>query len=86
MSVAAPNTYASTYLPPKLKRRAEKALKSQGLSAGQILHDALVTLVESERVKTPSDRLEASIEELTSGGGAVFSSVEALMADLNADD
>lgn len=73
------------------KERAADALNAMG---GLTISDAirlLILRVADERrlpfsVKVPSTVTIGAIEELESGKGRRFDSVEALMTDLNADD
>ena len=72
------------------KRKASKALKSMGLSVSDAIRLMLVRVAQEKRlpfeIKVPNAATRMAIEELEQGGGKRFSSVSALMDDLDADD
>ena len=72
------------------KRKASKALADMGLSISDAIRLLLVRVAADEampfEVKVPNAETLAAMAELKRGEGKSFDSVEALMADLNADD
>lgn len=72
------------------KRKASKALKSMGLSVSDAIRLMLVRVAQEKRlpfeIKVPNAATRMAIEELEQGGGKRFSTVSALMDDLDADD
>jgi DNA-damage-inducible protein J len=72
------------------KRKASKALADMGLSVSDAIRLLLVRVAADEampfEVKVPNAETLAAMAELKRGEGKSFDSVEALMADLNADD
>jgi DNA-damage-inducible protein J len=72
------------------KHKASKALEKMGLSVSDAIRLLLVRVAQEKRlpfeVKVPNAATRKAIEELEQGGGKRFSSVSALMDDLNADD
>ena len=74
----------------KTKRQATKALADMGLSVSDAIRMMLIRVAAEEAmpfdVKVPNAETLAAMEELKRGEGKSFDSVEALMADLNADD
>lgn len=74
----------------KVKEKATKALDAMGLSISDAVRLLLVR-VAAEKVlpfdiKVPNRETRAAMEAAERGDVARFDSVEALMADLNADD
>ena len=83
-----------TYVPYRIdeatERRAHEALSAMGLSISDAVH-LLMLFVADERclpfdIKTPNEETREAMAELEAGKGKSFDSIEALMADLNADD
>lgn len=72
------------------KQRASKMLNEMGLSMSDAVRLLMTRIVEDRRlpfeVKVPNKETQAAIAELESGGGESFDSVDALMADLTADN
>jgi DNA-damage-inducible protein J len=74
----------------QLGQKAEAILAEAGLTASDVLSMVMRRVVAEESVPLdlflPNEETLEAMEELRNGGGATFHSVEALMADLNADD
>ena len=72
------------------KARATAALQAMGLSVSDVIRMLMFRIAEEGRlpfeVKVPTATTQAAIDELESGNGVRFDSVESLMADLDADD
>ncbi|MCF8160610.1 MAG: type II toxin-antitoxin system RelB/DinJ family antitoxin [Polaromonas sp.] len=88
MSVA--DTYVRARIDADTKNRAADALQAMGLSISDAIR-LLMLRVADERclpfeVKAPNATTRKAMSELEAGKGKKFSSVEALMTDLNADD
>jgi DNA-damage-inducible protein J len=74
----------------QVKVNAAKTLAEMGLTVSDAVR-MMLTLVAAEKalpfnVQAPNKETLAAMEELKAGKGKRFSSVEALMEDLNADD
>lgn len=86
----AADTYVRARIDSATKDRAAVALAAMGLSISDAIRILLVRVVEERRlpfeVKAPNAATRRAITELESGKGKRFASVDALMADLNADD
>jgi len=86
----AADTYVRARIYSATKDRAAVALAAMGLSISDAIRILLVRVVEERRlpfeVKAPNAATRRAITELESGKGKRFASVDALMADLNADD
>lgn len=74
----------------RTKKRAAAALSEMGLSCSDAIRLFLVRVADERRlpfeVKAPNATTRAAMAELEAGRGKRFKSVDALMADLNADD
>lgn len=73
-----------------VKEQAARALAGMGLSVSDAIR-LLLTRVAAEKalpfdVKVPNAETEDAMTESARGAGKRFESVEALMAELNADD
>ena len=72
------------------KIRATETLEAMGLSISDAIRLFLLRIVDEKRlpfeVKVPNATTRKAMAELEAGKGKRFDSVEALMADLNADD
>lgn len=72
------------------KERATAALEAMGLSVSDAIRLLMLRIADEQRlpfaVKVPNAKTRAAIAELESGKGKRFTSVDALMADLHADD
>jgi len=83
-------TYVRARIDWATKQRTIEALDAMGLSVSDAIRLLMLRIADERRLpfeaKVPSKETEASIAELKSGNGESFDSIEALMADLNADD
>ena len=82
------DTYVRARIDTRTKERASGALAAMGLSISDAIR--LLRVADEQRlpfaIKVPNARTRKAIAELEAGKGKRFSSVDALMADLNADD
>ena len=83
-------SYVRARIDKDTKERATKALDDMGLSVSDAIRLLMLRVADERRlpfeIKAPSKTTRAAIAELEAGEGQSFDSVEALMADLNADD
>lgn len=87
-------TIADTYVRARIdtgtKNRAAAALGEMGLSISDAIRILMLRVADEKRlpfeVKTPNATTIRAIAELDAGKGKSFSTVKALMADLNAGD
>jgi DNA-damage-inducible protein J len=88
MSVA--DTYVRARIDADTKDRASDALQAMGLSISDAIRLLMLRVADERRlpfdIKAPNATTRKAISELEAGKGKKFSSVEALMTDLNADD
>lgn len=88
MSIA--DTYVRARIDADTKDRATEALQAMGLSISDAIRLLMLRVADERRlpfeIKAPNATTRKAIKELEAGKGRKFSSVEALMADLNADD
>ncbi|MDR2947270.1 MAG: type II toxin-antitoxin system RelB/DinJ family antitoxin [Candidatus Adiutrix sp.] len=84
------DSYVRARIDPATKAMATEALAAMGLSVSDAIRLLMRRVANEKRlpfeVKVPNKETLAAMAELASGGGKSFTSVEALMADLNADD
>ncbi len=84
------DTYVRARVDSATKRRATDALAGMGLSISDAIRLLLLRIADERRlpfeVKAPSAATRNAIAELEAGKGKRFATVDALMADLNADD
>ena len=84
------DTYVRARIDPATKALATEALNAMGLSVSDAIRLLMLRVADEKRlpfeVKVPNKKTLAAMAELEAGGGKSFDSVEALMADLNADD
>ena len=83
------DTYVRARIDADTKDRAAEALQAMGLSISDAIRMLMVRVADERRlpfeVKAPNATTRKAIKELDAGKGKKFDSVEALMADLNAD-
>ena len=84
------DTYVRARIDAKTKERAADALEAMGLSISDAIR-LLMLRIANERclpfdVKVPNATTREAMAELEAGKGKRFASVDALMADLHADD
>ena len=84
------DTYVRARIDADTKDRATEALQAMGLSVSDAIRLLMLRVADERRlpfeIKAPNVTTRKAIKELESGKGKKFSGVEALMADLNADD
>lgn len=87
-------TAATTYIRARIdsdtKQRAVTALDAMGLSASDAIRLLMRRIADEKRlpfeVRVPNATTKQAMAELEAGKGERFSSVDAMMADLHADD
>jgi DNA-damage-inducible protein J len=86
----AADTYVRARIDTKTKKRAANALQAMGLSISDAIRLLMMRVADERRlpfeVKAPNAVTRKAMAELEAGKGKRFASVEALMADLHADD
>jgi DNA-damage-inducible protein J len=84
------DTYVRARIDTKTKERASDALEAMGLSISDAIRLLMLRIADERRlpfeVKVPNATTRKAIAELEAGKGKRFASVEALMANLHADD
>ena len=86
----AADTYVRARIDAKTKERAADALQAMGLSISDAIRLLMLRVADERRlpfeVRVPNAATRKAMAELEAGKGKRFASVEALMADLHADD
>ena len=84
------DTYVRARIDTKTKERAADALGAMGLSISDAIRLLMLRIADERRlpfeVKAPNTTTRKAMAELEAGKGKRFNSVDALMADLDADD
>ena len=84
------DTYVRARIDTATKERANDALAAMGLSISDAIRLLMLRIADERRlpfeVKAPNATTRKAILELEAGKGKRFTSVDALMADLHADD
>ena len=84
------DTYVRARIDTDTKERATDALAAMGLSISDAIRLLMLRVVDERRlpfeIKAPNATTRKAIAELESGKGKRFKSVDALLADLNAND
>ena len=84
------NTYVRARIDTVTKERAASALEEMGLSISDAIRLLMLRIADERRlpfeVKVPNAKTRKAIAELEAGKGKSFRTVDALMADLRADD
>ena len=84
------DTYVRARIDTRTKERAADALEAMGLSISDAIRLLMLRVADERRlpfeVKVPNAATRKAIAELETGKGKRFTSVEALMKDLHADD
>jgi DNA-damage-inducible protein J len=84
------DTYVRARIDSATKERATEVLEAMGLSISDAIRLLMLRIVAERRlpfeVKAPNATTRKAIAELEAGKGKRFTSVKALMNDLNADD
>jgi DNA-damage-inducible protein J len=88
--MSAADTYVRARIDTDTKDRATAALEAMGLSISDAIRLLMLRVADERRlpfaVKAPNATTRKAMKELEAGKGKKFSTVDALMADLNADD
>jgi DNA-damage-inducible protein J len=88
--VTTADTYVRARIDTQTKERAADALEAMGLSISDAIRLLMLRIADERRlpfeVKVPNAASRKAISELESGRGKRFATVDALMADLHADD
>jgi DNA-damage-inducible protein J len=84
------DTYVRARIDTKTKERAADALEAMGLSISDAIRLLMLRIADERRlpfeVRIPNATTRKAMAELESGNGQHFPTVDALMADLHADD
>ena len=84
------DTYVRARIDTATKERASDALEAMGLSISDAIRLLMMRIADEHRlpfeVKVPNAKTRKAIADLQAGKGKRFDSVDALMADLHADD
>ena len=84
------DTYVRARIDTNTKQRAAEALEAMGLSISDAIRLLMLRIADERRlpfeVRVPNATTRKAMAELEAGKGKRFASVEALMADLHADD
>lgn len=84
------STYVRARIDISTKKRAAAALEAMGLSVSDAIRLLMLRVADEHRlpfeVKVPNSNTRKALTELELGKGKRFSSVKALMEDLNEDD
>jgi DNA-damage-inducible protein J len=85
----ATDTYVRARIDTATKERAADALEAMGLSISDAIRLLMLRVADEQKlpfeVKVPNRTTRKAINELESGKGKRFRSVDALMADLHAN-
>ncbi|HHX2613421.1 TPA: type II toxin-antitoxin system RelB/DinJ family antitoxin [Legionella pneumophila] len=88
--MATANTYVRARIDSYTKDRAADALEAMGLSISDAIRLLMLRIADEKRlpfeVRIPNAKTRKAIEELESGKGQRFDSIQALMDDLHAED
>ena len=84
------DTYVRARIDSATKKRATDALEAMGLSTSDAIRLLMLRIADERRlpfeIKAPNTNTRKAIDELETGQGQSFDSVDDLMADLHADD
>ena len=84
------DTYVRARIDTNTKERAAEALEAMGLYISDAIRLLMLRIADERRlpfeVKVPNATTRQAMAELEAGKGKSFANVEALMADLHADD
>jgi DNA-damage-inducible protein J len=84
------DTYVRARIDTNTKERASDALEAMGLSISDAIRLLMLRIADERRlpfeIKVPNATTRKAIAELESGKGKKFANINALMADLHADD
>ena len=84
------DTYVRARIDKATKQRASEVLAAMGLSVSDAIRLFMQRIADEHRlpfeIRTPNKKTIAAMASFETGKGKSFDSVDALMADLNADD
>jgi DNA-damage-inducible protein J len=84
------DSYVRARIDTETKDRATEALAAMGLSISDAIRLLMLRIADEQclpfEVKVPNATTRKAMAEVKAGKGKRFASVEALMADLHADD
>ena len=84
------DTYVRARIDTRTKKRAAAALAAMGLSTSDAIRLLMLRVADERRlpfdVRAPNATTRKALAELETGQGTRFTRVDAIMADLNADD
>jgi DNA-damage-inducible protein J len=84
------DTYVRARIDTVTKNRAAEALEAMGLSISDAIRLLMLRVAEEHRlpfeVKVPNAVTRKALDELETGKGKKFGSIDTFMKDLNADD
>lgn len=84
------DTYVRARIDKVTKQQASETLDAMGLTVSDAIRLLMLSIVDEQRlpfeIKVPNKETRAAIAELEAGKGQSFDSVDALMADLNAEN
>jgi DNA-damage-inducible protein J len=84
------DTYVRARIDTDTKERAADALEAMGLSISDAIRLLMLRIADERRlpfeVKVPSKSSRKALAEIAAGKVKTFATVDALMADLHADD
>lgn len=84
------DTYVRARIDKATKQQASETLDAMGLTVSDAIRLLMLRIVDEQRlpfeIKVPNKETRAAIAELEAGKGKSFDSIDALMADLNADN
>lgn len=88
--MATANTYVRARIDSHTKDRAADALEAMGLSISDAIRLLMLRIADEKRlpfeVRIPNAETKRAINELESGEGKRFDSIQSLMDDLHAED
>lgn len=88
--MAIANTYVRARIDSYTKARAADALEAMGLSLSDAIRLLMLRIADEKRlpfeVRIPNQKTRQAINELESGQGEKFDSIQSLMDDLHAKD
>jgi DNA-damage-inducible protein J len=88
--MSAADTYVRARIDTATKERASEALEAMGLSISDAIRLLMLRIADEHRlpfeVKVPSKSSRKALADIAAGKVKTFSTVDDLMADLNADD
>jgi DNA-damage-inducible protein J len=90
IAMSTADTYVRARIDTATKERASDALEAMGLSISDAIRLLMMRIADEHRlpfeVKVPNATTRKAVADLQAGKSKRFASVDALMADLHADD